>query len=304
MKATGIRRGDDLEKWLEFRRQHITASDAAAIMGKSPFSTPLGVWMEKTGRKQSKDQEDRALLDWGNRLESVACAWVGEECNIVVEATDEIYVHPEHDWLSCSPDGFFGIQDHKGKPTMYGYLEVKCPSIWTRDHWQHGMPEHYCIQTQLGMEITGADSGILAAVIQPKLFWSRIEPDEGRVTAIIDACWQFKQSYIDKDTPPPMTGSSKEAGFIKELHPEDSGKVIALGENAVSAARRLEFVQERRMAIDKEEKELKNIIKMELGSASYGTMPGEGAYSWLTAKNGARTLRYVRSVPTTKQGTP
>ena len=109
MIATGIRRGDDLEKWLEFRRQHITASDAAAIMGKSPFSTPLGVWMEKTGRKQSKDQEDRDMLDWGNDLEEVAIRRVERECVVGVEPTDEIFVHSEHDWLSCTPDGFYKV---------------------------------------------------------------------------------------------------------------------------------------------------------------------------------------------------
>ena len=162
------------------------------------------------------------------------------------------------------------------------------------------MPEHYMIQTQLGMAITDADEGILGALIQPKLYWGRIARSDEIVHEIIDACYQFKKSYIDKDAPPPMTGSNKEAGFIKELHPEDSGAVIALGEEAASAARRLEYVQEKRGLIDREEQELKNIIKMEIGSASYGTLPGAGAYSWLRDKRGARTLRFVKSVPNLK----
>ena len=298
LKHTGIRRSEDLEKWLEFRRKHVTASDAAAIMGVSPFATPLAIWMEKTGRKQSKDQEDRAHLDWGNRLERVACEWVSDECGVQVGPSDEIFVSERHDWLSCTPDGFFG-PGHEGP--IEGYLEVKCPSAWSKDQWQHGMPEHYMIQCQLGMEITGLKHGIMAAVIQPRLYWGRIEHDERIVARILDACYVFWTEHVQKDIPPEVTGASKEAGFIKELHPKDSGKVVALNEEDLAATRRLAYIDQITAPLLTEQKELKNIIKMNIGSASYGVLPDGGVWSWTCDSRGARRLTQVKAVPNLRE---
>lgn len=42
------------EKWLEFRKTKIMASDIPIILGISPYNTPYGLWLEKTGRKGPK----------------------------------------------------------------------------------------------------------------------------------------------------------------------------------------------------------------------------------------------------------
>jgi putative phage-type endonuclease len=298
MKSTGIKRSDDLEKWLEFRRKHVTASDAAAIMGVSPFATPLAIWMEKTGRKQSKDQEDRAHLDWGNRLERVALDWVSDEIGETVLPTDEIFVHDRHDWLSCTPDGFFDLDPKTGLTA--GYVEVKAPSAWVKDQWQHGMPEHYMIQCQLGMEITGLKHGVMAAVIHPRLYWGRIEHDERIVARILDACYVFWTEHVLRDIPPEVTGASKEAGFIKELHPKDTGKVVNLNEEDLAATRRLAYIDQIAAPLLTEKKELTNSIKMNIGSASYGVLPDGGVWSWTCDSRGARRLTQVKSVPNLK----
>jgi putative phage-type endonuclease len=43
------------EEWLQWRRKGIGGSDAAAILGISPWSTPYKVWLEKTSDYREKE---------------------------------------------------------------------------------------------------------------------------------------------------------------------------------------------------------------------------------------------------------
>ena len=40
-------------EWLTLRKSKICASEAAIILGISPWKTPFQLWEEKTGRKES-----------------------------------------------------------------------------------------------------------------------------------------------------------------------------------------------------------------------------------------------------------
>lgn len=44
----------DMERnqWLEWRKKGIGGSDVAAIAGLNKYKSPVGVWLEKTGRSQ------------------------------------------------------------------------------------------------------------------------------------------------------------------------------------------------------------------------------------------------------------
>ena len=37
------------DEWLAIRRRYIGGSDAGAVMGMNPYSSPFAVWAEKTG---------------------------------------------------------------------------------------------------------------------------------------------------------------------------------------------------------------------------------------------------------------
>ena len=39
------------DEWLRLRGQYIGGSDAAAVVGMNPFSSPYALWAEKTGKK-------------------------------------------------------------------------------------------------------------------------------------------------------------------------------------------------------------------------------------------------------------
>ena len=41
-------------EWLDYRRSRRNASETAAVMGLSPWSTPYQLWLDKTGRASAK----------------------------------------------------------------------------------------------------------------------------------------------------------------------------------------------------------------------------------------------------------
>ena len=47
----------DEETWLEYRRKGIGGSDAAAVLGVSPYKTARDVYFEKLGRKPDVEEE-------------------------------------------------------------------------------------------------------------------------------------------------------------------------------------------------------------------------------------------------------
>lgn len=59
----------DRTAWLEERRSGIGGSDVAAVLGLSPYRTPLDLWEDKTGRARDWHQSESAY--WGSTLEEV-----------------------------------------------------------------------------------------------------------------------------------------------------------------------------------------------------------------------------------------
>lgn len=58
-------------EWLEFRKSGIGGSDAAAILGLSPFKTNVQVWEEKVGLREPEDISDNEQVKYGKEAEDL-----------------------------------------------------------------------------------------------------------------------------------------------------------------------------------------------------------------------------------------
>ena len=65
------------DAWLDMRKKGIGGSDAGAIMGYNPWTSPFALWMEKTGQTEPEDISQkpsgtgcRGLVQRRNRAES------------------------------------------------------------------------------------------------------------------------------------------------------------------------------------------------------------------------------------------
>lgn len=129
-------------EWHEARAGKLTASTFAAAMGIDPYKSRAKLWREIKGLEPPF--EGNAATDWGTENEQNAISAYEVDTGNIVTPVGFI-VHPLHDWLGASPDGFVGSK---------GRLECKCPY---NGEVHRVVPEHYAAQVQGGMEISSGD---------------------------------------------------------------------------------------------------------------------------------------------------
>lgn len=146
------------EEWLAGRQeQGLGGSDAAAVVGLSPWTTPIQLWKLKLGIEKPKDLSGNSAVEQGVRMESVLRDFY---CKVHPEL--EMWHHPydllfqeERPWLFASLDG--ELLDDKGR---YGILEIKTatPAAGKWKDWQDGkMPMNYYCQVLHQLLATGYD---------------------------------------------------------------------------------------------------------------------------------------------------
>lgn len=156
-------------EWLAFRQTGIGGSDAAAVLGLSPFKTNVEVWEEKTGLRVPEDISAKPQVKYGTEAESPL---------FQLFALD----HPQ---LRCKQDkkvvyrrGFmFASLDGELERISTGELgiyEGKTTEIHGRsalNKWEKRVPDYYFVQVLHQLVVTGWSFEVLKA--QLKL----IEPD-------------------------------------------------------------------------------------------------------------------------------
>lgn len=94
------------KEWLDWRRQGIGASDAPAIMGISPYTTPYKLWLEKIGKEDVTDDEEKNyVLEKGKELEPLARDMY--EHRMKVKASPKLVEYETYPFVRASLDGFY-----------------------------------------------------------------------------------------------------------------------------------------------------------------------------------------------------
>ena len=108
------------------RKGRITGSSIGAILGLSPFATPDDVMrsMVRAWHGAESEFKGNVATEYGKFHEDYALAEFELQTGFEVDNTGEnevFYIHPEHDWLGATPDGFIPFGDHAE------LLEIKAP---------------------------------------------------------------------------------------------------------------------------------------------------------------------------------
>lgn len=182
-------------EWKAWRKNGIGASDIAAIMCLSPWSTPFKVWEEKTGR--SEGFEGNAATIRGNELESKARKRY--ELENLEDMPPAVAVHPMYDICRVSLDGI--RSDRKL------ILEIKCPGEEAHSLAKAGkIPDYYLPQVQYQLAVTGADmchyfsfgKDETSALVE-------VKPDMRYQGVLFLEALEFWKKFVLTDTPPPLT---------------------------------------------------------------------------------------------------
>lgn len=281
------------EAWLEARRKGIGGSDAAAILGISPWRSQLDVYLEKIGDQSGAIDETEAMR-WGHLLEpAVKKAYQAATGRTLLGLGDyEMVQHPEHEWLLASLDDYVEDKD-KG----LGIFEAKTTSAWKGADWDDKVPPYYNAQGQHYLAATGLSYISFAVLIGGQEFrWMDVERDEQFISTLIAEEEKFWKHVQDR-VPPEPDGSKAAARALGIIYPDDSGETIECGEEALDwDCRRQEAI----LAIAELGKKVKEVekvkilaenkIKALLGDHTYGLLPDGTSYSWKTQEREGYTV--------------
>jgi len=152
---------EEKQVWLEARRQRISGTDWATILGLNPWKSAQQLYLEKTGQV-SDEIEDNNAMYWGRMLEGTIIKAYEEKNLYRVEQPGLLY-HHEHDFVCGTPDGLAYDQD-----MLSHGLEIKTATIKNAKYmsnWDSQPPIHYQWQCRAYMFLTDLPRWDLAVLI-------------------------------------------------------------------------------------------------------------------------------------------
>lgn len=167
----------DLEQgstqWLQWRKGLVTATDAPILLGASPYCTPYGGWLKKTG--QAPETPVNPAMIRGQQDEPIARKMFIEKTGINMKPACIESSH--HNFLGASLDG---ISDCESM-----ILEIKSNGgRYHNDIEITGIPEFHMIQMQhqllcgeecleMAYYVSYNNGGIIIKEVYPDLGWMR-----------------------------------------------------------------------------------------------------------------------------------
>jgi putative phage-type endonuclease len=175
------------------RAGRLTASQAAAALGLSPYTNRKELWRQLTGKKPPF--EGNVYTQYGNDNESEALATLEAKLGVILDP-GRFVAHPIIEWLGASPDSFLDG----------GIIEVKCPQT-IHPH----APEHYRAQMMVQMDCCQTDHGWFGSWTPQDMMVERVVFDNewyfGYILPGLDVFWN---KYVKQDIEPPRGKFNKE----------------------------------------------------------------------------------------------
>lgn len=254
------------------RSKFLGGSDAAAVMGLSPWATPVELWQQKTGRKPrvEPDAAAKARYARGHALEpfirDMVIAKLRDEwgCEVELIACNARYPDPEHPFLSCEIDfelritgtvligdtlvQFQGEHINADAKSVSGFARKKWGEVDTED-----VPIEYAAQFMFGLMLTGRRYCLVAALRSfddVDIYWT-VRDDE-TIAAMRPKLVSFWVDHVQADVPPdPMVFSD-----IKALFPLDNGQAVEATERIAGLVARLRDVKSQLSSLTSTEESL------------------------------------------------
>lgn len=204
------------EEYARWRSNKIGGSDVPVILGESPFETPYGLWLKKTGRA-SNEFAPSLNAQLGIKYEDTMRSDI--ELKLDLDFKPQIFVHDVYSFLMTSLDGWneetktvLEIKTVLGAPTYEKALEGK-------------ISESYVSQVQQQLMVSqGVKSLFYVGKIEPFMGDYRIvdkvlveaAPDKAHQDKILAACLEFYHC-MTSDTPPALTSKDPVAVTDKDI---------------------------------------------------------------------------------------
>lgn len=99
------------EQWLEYRRKGIGGSDAAAVLGISPFRTGRDLYYDKLNIVTADDAENWVQLEVGTLLEPLVAKIFAHKTGYKIYRRPFMFRHPQYPWMLADLDYMVELPD-------------------------------------------------------------------------------------------------------------------------------------------------------------------------------------------------
>lgn len=208
------------EAWLANRKRDVTASDVAALFGKSPYKTMLALYAEKAGLV-APDTEENDAMKRGRYIEPAILAAAREhDAFIGKQLTPATFYYRSPSLrLGATPDALLFEQGKEG----FEPVDAKSVASYAFDtNWADGVPLHIQLQVLVQAMLLDAPRGWVACGVMTADFPVHIfeVPRSAKAEQmILTAAAAFWSAIEAGEAPPPTAGDH---GTLTALFPRAS----------------------------------------------------------------------------------
>lgn len=155
------------EEWLKARKSFIGGSDAACIMGESPWKTNLDLYREKIGTKEPVDLSNNELVQYGAEAEQYHRELFKLDYpDMKVEYSEHnMWLNTSYPWAHASLDGW--MYDKDGRLGVFECKTAMPQNAAQRKKWESDrFPDYYYWQILHYFLVTDAEFAILRAQVK------------------------------------------------------------------------------------------------------------------------------------------
>lgn len=262
------------DKWLEWRKQGITATEAASIMYPSKWGSPLSIYTDKLGLTQKSQDDSDGFMEWGHRIEDLLVnKFMEQHKGFTVCTQGRLY---QRDWAKCSLDA--QCFDEKGVPVI-----IECKTGQHEEKWDP-IPERYYAQVQWQMYVTGIRKAYFSVLIQGHIWFEReVEYCPEYVKQLKEKCFYVWDCIQRKEAPATLGDFESDKTAIAALAGESghSGEPVDVDTDTVGKYIALKEAYEK---AEKEFNDFKNSLAFKMVDHSKLLCEGKTFASWVERK--------------------
>lgn len=256
------------------RAKYLGGSDIAAVLGISPWKTPLQLWQDKTmpAMPENHDPERLKVLNRGKRLEPYILDMIRAEHGLQITAVNQRYIDASVPYFASEIDAEAGPLN----------IEIKTVSPFKIKEWGEegtdALPLHYVAQVQWGMGITGREQCDVFALIGDDLRRYSVLADDDLIVAMRDKAQAFWRQHVLTLNPPPPAGEAD----LYALYPRDTGQSVAIDgdDAAVTALCDLRALKDDAKSIAEKIAAAEGVLKARMADSAIATLGGQRVCSW------------------------
>lgn len=262
--------------WHAARQTGLGGSDIAAICGLNPYTSPLEIWLRKTGQTVPP-REDAVLSEaalMGHLLEPiVATRFI---------ALTGLYAAPGPGTLRipCTP-WIANLDRVTFEDDEPGVVEIKTRSSYALNDWLDEVPTDVQIQTQWYLAVTGWQFAHIACLIGgQRTIVHRLQRDEQMIADLMAIATEF-WGWVENRQQPPLDGSQATGDLLDRIHATPTEDVVVADAVEVEGwLQQRAHAKEAKDAADVALTDADNHLKAIAGQATDVHIRGELAYSW------------------------